>query len=104
MPETLEQQTGWKWWGKVPEAGGPGLPSAGAPHLPTPTPLSLRWHWGQRPGFPGNGQAQLVGQHVSLYLKAISSFQSPASNPEHNLCPLVIAKKATLKIPSEYWG
>ena len=33
---------------------------------PPPTPLSLRWRWGQQPGFPGNGQEQLVGQHVSL--------------------------------------
>ena len=32
----LGQQTGWKWWGKVLEAGGPGLPSAGVPLLPIP--------------------------------------------------------------------
>ena len=32
----LGQQTGWKWWGKVLEAGGPGLPSAEAPLPPSP--------------------------------------------------------------------
>ena len=33
---------------------------------PSPSALSLQWHWGLQPGFPGNGQEQLVDQHVSL--------------------------------------
>lgn len=36
MSETPGGQTGWKWWGKVLEAGGPGLRSAEAPLPPIP--------------------------------------------------------------------
>ena len=95
----LGQQTGWKWWGKVPEAGGPGLPSAGAPLLPTPHSSVPLMVLGSASRVPRKRTRAACEPTCFLVTETHQHFLSPTSKPGHYFCQLVSAEKATQENP-----